>query len=122
EAFGVGDIYILAAAGACAGWDIALGGFVFSVGIALAAYIVSLTLKRTTMIAFGPPLALGFLMALWLNRPAVEMGRELCTEFSEVWASRPALLAGLLIGSLVVALVAARLARRIFAPAEPEGE
>ena len=38
EAFGTGDIYILAAAGAAGGSDIALLGLLFSVGVALAGW------------------------------------------------------------------------------------
>ena len=70
EAFGTGDIYILAAAGAAGGTDIALLGLLFSVGIALAGWSLGLLLKSTSMIPLGPWLALGFLIALWWNQPA----------------------------------------------------
>ena len=112
EAFGVGDIYILAGAGACAGWDIALLGFVFSIGVALLSFVFGLILQRTSMIAFGPPLALGFLIALWLNRPAAELAKRMYVDLSEIWARQPVLLGSLLIGSFLVAIVLSRLLRR----------
>jgi prepilin signal peptidase PulO-like enzyme (type II secretory pathway) len=112
EAFGVGDIYILAAAGACAGWDIALLGFALSIGVALLSFVLGLALKRTSMIAFGPPLALGFLLALWLNRPAALLARRMYGDLAEVWGQQPVLLASLLLGSVVIALTLSRLARR----------
>lgn len=115
EAFGVGDIYILAAAGACAGWDIALLGFGLSIGVALLSFVLGLALKRTSMIAFGPPLALGFLLALWLNRPAARIAERMYSDLAEVWGQQPVLLGSLLLASVVVALALSRLSRRLLA-------
>ena len=85
EALGSGDIYILAAAGAAGGWDIALLGLLLAVGIALAAYAISLLLKRTLTIPFGPWLALGFVAAVAepacrVVRPAILRGHPLCVD------------------------------------------
>lgn len=127
EAFGVGDIYILAAAGAAAGADIALLGFLLAVPIALCGWLLSLTLKRTNMIPFGPPLALGFLAALWLHRPATRFTQDHLEpswqSLRELWAQNPALLlpmAGVLLVGLGVSLLLSRGLRRLASPvAEP---
>ena len=89
EAFGTGDIYILAAAGAAGGWDIALLGFLLSVPIALLGWIAGLVLKRTGMIPFGPPLAIGFLAALWLNHHAAATAESLCDDFAQLCRNQP---------------------------------
>lgn len=111
EAFGIGDIYILAAAGACAGWDIALLGFLFSIGVALLGFVIGLAMKRTSLIAFGPPLALGFLIALWTSRPSERVLGYFWSDARAIWEKQPWLLSGLLGGSVVLALVMARLSR-----------
>ena len=119
EAFGVGDIYILAAAGATAGWDIALLGLLMSVGIALAGWLVGLLLKSTAMIPFGPSLALGFVAALWWNRPARQIVEGYGAGIQYAWEKQPHLLmaAGgvMLIGS-AAAIALSRLVRRWVAP------
>ena len=121
EAFGTGDIYILAAAGAIGGWDIALLGFLLSVPIALAGWIVSLVLKRTGMIPFGPPLAIGFLAALWLNQYAATSAATHCNDLALAWKNRPEIVLlgiGMLLVVLPVSIVLARLTRRLVEPQE----
>lgn len=122
EAFGVGDIYILAAAGATAGWDIALLGLLLSVGLALAGWLIGLLLKTCVMIQFGPWLALGFLAALWCNRPAAQLARQYAEGIILAWQEHPQLLAtlgGLLLVGSAVAIVAARILRNWLAPDSP---
>ena len=117
EAFGTGDIYILAAAGAVGGWDIALLGFLFSVPIALAGWILGLMLKRVGMIPFGPPLALGFLTALWLNNNAAERAGAIYAELMR----QPYvlyMLCGMLPVAFVFAVAVAKLLRRLIEPEE----
>lgn len=121
EAFGLGDIYILAAAGACAGWDIALLGFLLSVGIALLAWIISLLSKRSVMIAFGPPLALGFVLALWWNTPAAARFAFVKNEYWPAIEAQPFLFAGMLLVSGVVAVMLSRLIRRAVEPKDADG-
>ncbi len=119
EAFGVGDIYILAAAGAAAGWDIALLGLLFSVAIALTGVIFGLVLKSTAIIPFGPWLTLGFLVALWLDRPAHRVGGIYRDNLIYAWEQRPdvlAIIVGLLLVGTAGALVLARLTRRWLMP------
>lgn len=118
EAFGVGDIYILAAAGACAGWAVALLGFLLSVGVALLAWIASLTAKRSTMIAFGPPLAIGFLLALWLYRPLAGFFARIAEEYEPLWRSSPLMVIGFFVLASVFAVLASRMLRRFIEPGE----
>ena len=125
EAFGTGDIFILAAAGACAGWDIALLGFLLAIAVALLAWMGSLLLKRTAMIAFGPPLALGMLLALLVNQPAARVAEHYREAISTTWHRAPGLLlvlaAILLVGS-IVAIVLARWVRHMLESAETHGQ
>lgn len=114
EAFGIGDIFILAAAGAAAGAEIALLGFLFAVPIALIGWLASLVLKRTMMIPFGPPLALGFVVALWQSRPAAAVARNYLNVARDAWQQKPQLVllfAGLMVVCAVVAVLIARLIR-----------
>ncbi|MCK4340833.1 MAG: prepilin peptidase [Phycisphaerae bacterium] len=115
EAFGIGDIYILAAAGAAGGWDIALLGLILSVGIALAGWLLGLLLKRTVMIPFGPWLALGFLLALWWNQPAENIVSSYADAVAFAWERQPHLLAvagGLMLIGAAAAIALSRLVRR----------
>jgi leader peptidase (prepilin peptidase) / N-methyltransferase len=119
EAFGVGDIYILAAAGATAGWDIALLGLMFSVGLALVGWIIGLTLKHSIMIPFGPWLALGFLVALWMNQPASEVIGSYADSIRLTAATQPQLLAvagGLMLVGCAAAILLAKGVRRMVEP------
>lgn len=119
EAFGVGDIYILAAAGAAVGWDIALLGLLLSVGIALAGWLLGLMMKSTALIPFGPWLALGLLLALWWNRPAQRIAERYVTNFRAAWEDQPQVLlvmAGLMLVGTGAAIVLARVVRRWVAP------
>ena len=125
EAFGIGDIFILAAAGAAAGAEIALLGFLFAVPIALIGWLASLVLKRTMMIPFGPPLALGFVVALWQSRPAAAVAHSYLSVAREAWQQKPQLVllfAGLMVVCAVVAVVFARLVRSWVEPRQPETE
>lgn len=123
EAFAAGDIFILAAAGAAVGWDIALLGFLLAVLIATAGWGLGLVLKRTGMIPFGPWLTIGFLVALWMNRPAAEAARELADSLSLAAQQHPELLwvlGGLMLAGLAAAVALARLVRRaVDLPAGP---
>jgi prepilin signal peptidase PulO-like enzyme (type II secretory pathway) len=115
EALGSGDIYILAAAGATAGWDIVLVGLLLAVGIALAGYAISLLLKRTLTIPFGPWLALGFVAALWLNQRAAVLAQEYYDAIAYAWIHQSSICwlgAGLMLIGSAGAIAAARLVRR----------
>ncbi len=124
EAFGVGDIYILAAAGATAGWDIALLGLLLSVGIALVGWFVGLLLKSTTLIPLGPWLALGFVLALWWSRPAHRIVAEHADGIAYTWHEQPQLVymaGGVMLVASAAAIALSRLVRRWVAPDECSG-
>lgn len=119
EAFGVGDIYILAAAGATAGGDIAVYGLLLSVGVALIGWLLGLLMKSTVMIPFGPWLALGFLLALFWNRPLYDITELYRQNLALAWEERPEMVAigiGLMLVATAGAIVFARLVRKWVAP------
>lgn len=115
EAFGVGDIYILAAAGAAAGWDIALFGLLFAIAIAMASWMLSQFFKNSIMIPFGPPLALGFLVALWLNKPSAAIANRYGETLQIAMREQPQLMwifAGIMLIGFGAAILAAKMVRR----------
>lgn len=119
EAFGIGDIYILAAAGAIGGWQVALLGLLLSVGLATVGWLMSLLFKSTLIIPFGPWLALGFFMALWLERSAGEVATVYRESIEIARRERPEMLwmlAAILLAGMAIAVVFARLARRLVEP------
>ena len=61
EAFGTGDIHLMAAAGCVAGWPVVLLGFFLTCALAMIGWIAALPFKRTRAVAFGPWLSLSFL-------------------------------------------------------------
>ncbi len=69
EAFGAGDIHLLAAAGCVAGWPVAVMGFVLSCLLALTGWIVALPRKSARAIPLGPWLSLGFLIIIVFYEP-----------------------------------------------------
>jgi prepilin signal peptidase PulO-like enzyme (type II secretory pathway) len=64
EAFGDGDIYLMAAAGCIAGWPVVALGFVVACFLALAGWVLTLPFKRTRAVPLVPWLALSFLIAV----------------------------------------------------------
>lgn len=63
EALGVGDIHILAAAGAVAGWPVVVIGFFLSAPLALLGAAVFALRRRSRAIQYGPWLGLGMFLA-----------------------------------------------------------
>ncbi len=122
EAFGVGDIFILAAAGATAGWDLTLLGLAFAVVLALAGWIVGLVLKRASMIPFGPWLGLGFLVALWMGKPAHAVVGAYVADVQNAWRVNPGLIiigAGVLLVGGVLSVTLSRVLRRVIGTDQP---
>lgn len=116
EAFALGDIYMLGMAGAAIGWDVTLLGLVCAVGFAMAGWLVTLPLKRVTMIPFGPWLAIGFLAALWLDRPAgrfLEHYRSIIELNAREQPALLLLLAGVLLVVFAVLVFLTRLLRHV---------
>ncbi|GAF67564.1 unnamed protein product, partial [marine sediment metagenome] len=61
EAFGSGDIHLMAAAGCVAGWPVVVLGFFLTCGLALVGWVAALPFKRTRALPLGPWLSLSFL-------------------------------------------------------------
>jgi leader peptidase (prepilin peptidase)/N-methyltransferase len=72
EAFGVGDIHLMAAAGCVAGWPIVVLGFFLTCGLAMVGWIVSLPFKRTRALPLGPWLSLSFLIMVVFYEPIIQ--------------------------------------------------
>lgn len=66
EAFGSGDIFILAAIGASLGFWAAFFSFFLSVFLALAGVILTAFSKKSRALPFGPWLTLGAVVYLWM--------------------------------------------------------
>jgi len=73
EAFGTGDIYILGAIGAVGGFWFAVMAFFLAAFLALIGVAVLVFHKRSRAIPFGPWLALGAFLALYLRTPLVNV-------------------------------------------------
>lgn len=67
EAFGTGDIYIMAAMGAIAGFWAVVFAFFLAALLALVGALVMIFRKSSRAIPFGPWLALGAFVELWLR-------------------------------------------------------
>lgn len=63
EALGMGDVHILAAAGAVAGWPVVLIGFFLAAFLALLGIVVIHLRRQSRALPYGPWLALAFLIA-----------------------------------------------------------
>jgi leader peptidase (prepilin peptidase)/N-methyltransferase len=64
EAFGSGDIHMMAAAGCVGGWQVVAIGFLMSSGLALVGVILHLPFKRSRAVPLGPWLSLAFLVTV----------------------------------------------------------
>jgi prepilin signal peptidase PulO-like enzyme (type II secretory pathway) len=72
EAFGVGDIHMMAAAGCVAGWPVVLIGFVLCSFLALLGWVLLAPFKRARAIPLGPWLSIAFLIVVLLYGPLLE--------------------------------------------------
>lgn len=73
EAFGTGDIHMMAAAGCVAGWPIVVIGFFLTCMLALLGWIISLPFKRTRALPLGPWLSLSFLIVVVFYKPIISI-------------------------------------------------
>lgn len=64
EAFGTGDIHMMAAAGCVAGWPVVLIGFMLCSFLALAGWLLTLPFKQSRAIPLGPWLSIAFLIVV----------------------------------------------------------
>lgn len=61
EAFGSGDIHLMAATGCVAGWPVVVLGFFLTCGLAMVGWLMALPFKRSRALPLGPWLSLSFL-------------------------------------------------------------
>ncbi|MEK6797782.1 MAG: A24 family peptidase [Planctomycetota bacterium] len=71
EAFGVGDIHLMAAAGCVAGWPVVALAFVLTCVISLVGWLATLPFKRTRALPLGPWLSLSILVVVVFYDPMV---------------------------------------------------
>ncbi len=71
EAFGTGDIHIMAAAGCVAGWPVVVLGFFLACFLAMIGWLAALPFKRTRAVPLGPWLSLAFLIVVLFYQPIV---------------------------------------------------
>jgi leader peptidase (prepilin peptidase)/N-methyltransferase len=71
EALGLGDVHLMAAAGAAFGWRAAVVGFFVAPFVGLAWWLLNLVRHAPMRMPFGPSLAVGAIVA-WLFRPALD--------------------------------------------------
>ena len=74
EAFGTGDIHLMAAGGCVAGWPVVVIGFVLTSFLAVAGWLVTLPFKQTRAIPLVPWLSLAFLLVVVFYNRLCEMG------------------------------------------------
>lgn len=74
EAFGTGDIHLMAAAGCVAGWQVVVLAFFLTCGISLIGWVATLPFKRTRALPLGPWLSLSFLIVVLFYDPIVQWG------------------------------------------------
>lgn len=72
EAFGLGDVHLMAAAGAVAGWPVVVVGFFVACPLAMVAVLVWLVRRRSRAVWFGPWLGLGVVLAIAVYAPIAE--------------------------------------------------
>lgn len=72
EAFGTGDIHLMAAAGCVAGWPVVVLGFFLTCVLAMVGWLAALPFKRTRAVPLGPWLSLSFLVVVVFYDSIVE--------------------------------------------------
>lgn len=91
EAFGTGDIHLMAAAGCVAGWPVVGLGFFGACFLAMAGWLAVLPFKQTRAVPLGPWLSLAFLVVVLFHKVILSSqlvkGLELFSEMSGEWLS-----------------------------------
>ncbi|MEK6675479.1 MAG: A24 family peptidase [Planctomycetota bacterium] len=72
EAFGTGDIHLLAAAGCVAGWPVAVVGFFLAAMLALIGWLMVLPFKRSRALPLGPWLSVSFLIVVVFHKAIMQ--------------------------------------------------
>lgn len=71
EAFGSGDIHLMAAAGCVAGWPVVVLAFFLTCFLAMVGWVAALPFKRSRVLPLGPWLSLSFLVVVIFYKPIV---------------------------------------------------
>lgn len=91
EAFGTGDIHLMAAAGCVAGWPVVGLGFFLACFLAMAGWLAVLPFKQTRAVPLGPWLSLAFLVVVLFHKVILSSqlvkGLRLFSEMSGEWLS-----------------------------------
>jgi prepilin signal peptidase PulO-like enzyme (type II secretory pathway) len=82
EAFGGGDIHIMAAIAAVGGIWLCIVAFFCAALLAVVGHIAGTLRKSTRLLPFGPWLALGALVAMWIHEP---LHRHIVPPFQIIW-------------------------------------
>lgn len=90
EAFGTGDIYIMAAIAAVGGLPLLVFAFFLAAILALIGVLVTAFHKSSRAIPFGPWLALGAFVALWLQSALLPLFTPAASLLWSVLAGHPA--------------------------------
>lgn len=72
EAFGSGDIHLMAATGCVAGWPVVVLGFFLTCGLAMVGWLLALPFKRPRALPLGPWLTLSFLVVILFHDSIIE--------------------------------------------------
>jgi len=72
EAFGVGDIHLMAAGGCVAGWPVVVLAFFLTCVVAMIGWILTLPFKRTRALPLGPWLSWSMLAVVIFYQPIVD--------------------------------------------------
>ncbi len=72
EAFGTGDIHMMAAAGCIAGWPVVALGFFLTCGVSVAGWLISMKFRRTRALPLGPWLSLSLLAVVIFLGPILK--------------------------------------------------
>jgi prepilin signal peptidase PulO-like enzyme (type II secretory pathway) len=85
EAFGLGDIHLMAAAGCVAGWPVAVLGFFGACVLAMIGWLIALPFKRSRAMPLGPWLSLSFLGLVVFYEPIVQSSLIQRVTFAATW-------------------------------------
>jgi len=85
EAFGTGDIHMMAAAGCVAGWPVVVIGFVLCSFLALLGWLILAPFKRARAIPLGPWLSIAFLIVVVFHETLMnsELTRNVIAVFGD---------------------------------------
>lgn len=84
EAFGSGDVHLMAAAGCIAGWPVVVLGFMLTCALAMFGWLLMLPFKQSRALPLGPWLSLSFLIVTLFYDSILRL--PLIERFLETWS------------------------------------